>query len=43
MAAGVGHGNGDRVEGALHDDRRRAAGEQIAGAWCRPNSRLPLW
>ena len=30
VVAGVCHGDGDGVEGAFHDDRRCAAGEQIA-------------
>ena len=30
VVAGICHGDGDRVEGAFHDDRRCAAGEQIA-------------
>jgi hypothetical protein len=30
VMAGICHGDGDRVEGAFHDDRRCAAGEQIA-------------
>ena len=30
MMAGVGHGDGDRVEGAFHDDGRCSVGEQIA-------------
>jgi hypothetical protein len=30
VAAGICHGDGDGVEGSFHDDRRCAAGEQIA-------------